>query len=114
MRFADCEPAPVQPVAAAAPQAAPEQEPPLAEAPAPQVVAVPVPYLLSLDEYFGTLPAWHRPIFDEVRTHLDDHRSLGGIDQQRVLEIACRLGAYVASHYGATPLLPPELTQSLR
>jgi fructokinase len=37
-----------------------------------------------------------------------------GIDHHRVLEIACRLGAYVASHYGATPLLPPELTQSLR
>ena len=37
-----------------------------------------------------------------------------GIDHQRVLEIACRLGAYVASHYGATPLLPPELTQPLR
>src|SRR5258708_23784823 len=51
MRFADCEPAPVQPVAAAAPQAAPEQEPPLAEAPAPvpapQVATVAVPYLLS-------------------------------------------------------------------
>jgi len=30
------------------------------------------------------------------------------------LENACRLGAYVASHYGATPLLPPELTQPLR
>jgi hypothetical protein len=27
---------------------------------------------MSLDEYFGTLPAWHRPIFDEVRTHLDE------------------------------------------
>src|SRR6266850_7227189 len=37
-----------------------------------------------------------------------------GIDHQRVLKIACRLGAYVASHYGATPLLPSELTQPLR
>jgi len=37
-----------------------------------------------------------------------------GMDHQRVLEIACRLGAYVASHYGATPLLPAELTQPLR
>src|SRR6266436_6342699 len=37
-----------------------------------------------------------------------------GIDHQRVLEIACRLGAYVAPHYGATPLLPPELTKPLR
>src|SRR5258706_4529144 len=54
MSFADCEPAPVQPVAAAAPQAAPEQELPLAEAPppAPQIAAVAVPYLLSVDELF--------------------------------------------------------------
>ncbi len=37
-----------------------------------------------------------------------------GMDHHRVLEIACGLGAYVASHYGATPLLPPELTQPLR
>src|SRR5438874_1083622 len=37
-----------------------------------------------------------------------------GMDHQRVLEIAWRLGAYVASHYGATPLLPAELTQPLR
>jgi fructokinase len=37
-----------------------------------------------------------------------------GMDHRRVLEIACGLGAYVASHYGATPLLPPELTQPLR
>ena len=33
---------------------------------------------------------------------------------RKVLEDACRLGAYVASHYGATPLLPAELTQPLR
>ncbi|PYK97608.1 MAG: hypothetical protein DME32_15550, partial [Verrucomicrobia bacterium] len=37
-----------------------------------------------------------------------------GMDRRCVLENACRLGAYVASHYGATPLLPPELTQPLR
>ncbi|PYL97288.1 MAG: hypothetical protein DME27_07935 [Verrucomicrobia bacterium] len=37
-----------------------------------------------------------------------------GMDHRRVLENACRLGAYVASHYGATPLLPSELTQPLR
>jgi fructokinase len=37
-----------------------------------------------------------------------------GMDHQRVLENACRLGAYVASHYGATPLLPTELTRPLR
>src|SRR5439155_23663741 len=33
-----------------------------------------------------------------------------GMDHRRVLENACRLGAYVASHYGATPLFPPQLT----
>jgi fructokinase len=32
-------------------------------------------------------------------------------DPRRVLENACRLGAYVASRNGATPLLPPELVQ---
>jgi fructokinase len=33
-----------------------------------------------------------------------------GSDTRKVLENACRLGAYVASHYGATPLLPKEIT----
>jgi fructokinase len=33
----------------------------------------------------------------------------GGSDTRKVLENACRLGAYVASHHGATPLLPPEM-----
>jgi fructokinase len=37
-----------------------------------------------------------------------------GTEPRKVLEDACRLGAYVASHYGATPLLPDELTQPLR
>jgi fructokinase len=37
-----------------------------------------------------------------------------GTDTYKVLEDACRLGAYVASHYGATPLLPAELTAPLR
>jgi len=32
-----------------------------------------------------------------------------GIEPQKLLENACRLGAYVASHYGATPLLPEEI-----
>lgn len=32
-----------------------------------------------------------------------------GRDTQKVLESACRLGAYVASHHGATPLLPREI-----
>ena len=31
-----------------------------------------------------------------------------GADRQAVLNAACQLGAYVASHNGATPLLPPE------
>ena len=37
-----------------------------------------------------------------------------GTDTYKVLENACRLGAYVASHHGATPLLPPELTKPIR
>src|SRR2546421_5792396 len=37
-----------------------------------------------------------------------------GMDHRRVLENACCLRAYVAAHYGATPLLPPELKQPLR
>jgi hypothetical protein len=32
-----------------------------------------------------------------------------GIASHKVLKDACRLGAYVASHYGAAPLLPSEL-----
>jgi fructokinase len=32
-----------------------------------------------------------------------------GTDTYKVLESACRLGAYVASHDGATPLLSPEI-----
>lgn len=34
-----------------------------------------------------------------------------GTNPQTSLERACRLGAYVASHNGATPLLPPEIVQ---
>lgn len=30
-------------------------------------------------------------------------------DTQKVLERACRVGAYVASHHGATPLLPADI-----
>jgi fructokinase len=36
------------------------------------------------------------------------------VDTQIVLETACRLGAIVASHDGATPLLPQELIQDFR
>jgi fructokinase len=32
-----------------------------------------------------------------------------GTDTRKILENACRLGAYVALHHGATPLLPPEM-----
>lgn len=35
-------------------------------------------------------------------------------EPRKVLEDACRLGAYVASHYGATPLLPRELVAPLQ
>ncbi len=35
-----------------------------------------------------------------------------GTDTRKVLENACRLGAFVASHYGATPLLPEEIKAS--
>ena len=38
----------------------------------------------------------------------------GGTASQTVLETACRLGAFVASHDGATPLLPPEMIQLFR
>ena len=31
------------------------------------------------------------------------------MDTRKVLENACRLGAFVASHYGATPLLPEDI-----
>jgi fructokinase len=37
-----------------------------------------------------------------------------GTDSQTVLNTACRLGAVVASHDGATPLLAPEMIQEFR
>lgn len=37
-----------------------------------------------------------------------------GTDPQKVLENACRLGAFVASHHGATPLFPPEITRGFK
>ena len=37
-----------------------------------------------------------------------------GADSQIVLETACRLGAIVASHDGATPLLPQEVIREFR
>ena len=37
-----------------------------------------------------------------------------GIETRKILEDASRLGAYVASHHGATPLLPQEITRHFR
>jgi fructokinase len=37
-----------------------------------------------------------------------------GTDTRKVLENACRLGAFVASHDGATPLLPQEITRQFK
>ena len=37
-----------------------------------------------------------------------------GAQSTEVLRNACRLGAYVASHHGATPLLPAEITQGFQ
>jgi fructokinase len=37
-----------------------------------------------------------------------------GIDAKKVLEDACRVGAFVASHNGATPILPRELTERFK
>ena len=37
-----------------------------------------------------------------------------GTDTQKVLEDACRVGAFVASHDGATPLLPPGIIQEFK
>jgi OOP family OmpA-OmpF porin len=69
MRFADCEPAPIQPVVVA-PAVQPEQEPPLAEAPAPQPIAIArqVPFELSMDELFDFDSASLKP---EGRAALD-------------------------------------------
>ena len=36
-----------------------------------------------------------------------------GVEARRTLTAACRLGAYVASHSGATPLLPPDMAAGL-
>ena len=37
-----------------------------------------------------------------------------GVETRRVLESACRLGAFVASHHGATPIFPEELRELFR
>lgn len=37
-----------------------------------------------------------------------------GMEPAELLRNACRLGAFVASHHGATPLLPPEITTAFQ
>jgi len=37
-----------------------------------------------------------------------------GVDAQTVVETACHLGAIVASHDGATPILAPEIIEEFR
>ena len=37
-----------------------------------------------------------------------------GVETRKMLENACRLGAYVASHYGATPVFPEEIKDLFR
>jgi sugar/nucleoside kinase (ribokinase family) len=37
-----------------------------------------------------------------------------GADAEKVLENACRVGAFVATHDAATPLLPPEIIQEFQ
>jgi OOP family OmpA-OmpF porin len=93
MRFADCEPAPVQPVAAAAPQAAPEQEPPLAEAPAPQPVAVPVAFLVSVDELFDFDSASLRPEGRAALDALANKIATSTYDSVAIVGHADRIGA---------------------
>ncbi len=70
MRFADCEPAPVVPVAAAAP----EVKQPVVEAPAPAPVVLSVPFRLSTDAFFGfdkaTLKPEGQAALDEVAAQL--------------------------------------------
>src|SRR5438128_2515428 len=96
MRFADCEPAPV---AASAPQPATEDvvavvvETVVVEAPAPQAVAVPVPYLLSVDELFDFDSASLKP---EGRATLDvlaNRIAQSGYDSVAIVGHADRIGA---------------------
>jgi len=97
MSFADCEPAPVQPVAAAAPQAAPEQAPPLAEAPAPvpapQIAAVAVPYLLSVDELFDFDSASLKPEGRATLDALAARIGSSGYDSVAIVGHADRIGS---------------------
>lgn len=67
---------------------------------------------------FVTVPAPHVEVKDTVGA--GDSFMAGlmigltrGLDVRKVLESACRVGAFVASRNGATPLLPPELVREL-
>jgi OmpA-OmpF porin, OOP family len=70
MRFADCEPAPVVPVAAPAP----EVKQPVVAAPAPAPVVLNVPFRLSTDAFFdfdkATLKPEGQAALDDVAKHL--------------------------------------------
>ena len=67
MRHADCEPAPVQPVAAPAPQ--PEAPAPVVAAPAPQPIPQNVPFRLATETFFD----FDKSVLkDEGRAALDD------------------------------------------
>src|SRR5258706_12995781 len=94
MSCADCERARVQPVAAAAPQAAPEQAPPLAEAPvpAPQIAAVAVPYLLSVDELFDFDSARLKPEGRATLDALAARIGSSGYDSVAIVGHADRIG----------------------
>src|SRR5258708_856223 len=91
MRFADCEPAPAEPVAAPAPQAAPVEEPPVAAAPQPIPQAV--PFRLSLDALFDFDSAKLKP---EGRAALDELAGRLAVSNYETLAIvghADRIGA---------------------
>lgn len=81
MRFADCEPAPVVPVAAPAPQVEPAAEAP-APAPAPEPIVQNVPFRLATDTFFDFDKATLHP---EGQAALDDVASrLAGSDYDSI------------------------------
>ena len=93
MTFADCEPAPVQ--ALTAPAAQPQAEPklPLAEAPAPQLVAVSVPFVLSVDELFDFDSASLRPEGRNTLDALAGQITAANYDSVAIVGHADRIGA---------------------
>ena len=95
MRFADCEPAPARPVAAAAPQPAPVQEAPVAEAPppAPQAAARPVPFKLSVDALFDFDSATLKPQGRAALDALAGRIASSSYDNVVIVGHADRIGA---------------------